>query len=223
MLDSILDGIREVLPYHLAAIMLPDGDTAVLTAVGSVGDMPEDRHGALRIKAGEGITGKVFESGQALVVQDVRSFEGYVGVSDAVRSEVAVPLEAGDTVLGVLNVERIEGDGFPEDIELLTLFATQAAIAIENARLFEDQRNRVLQMQAIQSIVKEMTMLHENDAMASAVERGLYQFIDYDQCIIYLVNESGTALEPIKEARPDRAASRGTRGFHVSHESMVRA
>jgi diguanylate cyclase (GGDEF)-like protein len=198
VLDSILDGIREVLPYHSAAIMLPDAKTHLLTPVGSVGDLPDSHIRDFHLSAGEGITGKVFQSGEPLVVQDVSSFDGYVGLSDNIRSEAAVPLKRGDTVLGVLNVERVEGDGFPdEDVELLTLFATQAAIAIENARLFEDQRNRVLQMQAIQSIVKEMTMLHENGAMGSAVERGLYHLIDFDECIIYLVNESGTELEPI--------------------------
>jgi diguanylate cyclase (GGDEF)-like protein len=198
VLQAILDGIRDVMPFHLSAIMLPDTDGRALSAVGAVGDLPEELWRQIRIRAGEGVTGKVFESKLPLIVQDVGEFAGYVAVSEKVRSEAAVPLRRGAAILGVLNVERAETDAFSdEDVELLSLFANQAAIAIENARLFEDQRNRVLQMQAIQSIVREMTMLHEKDAMATSIERGLHHLVDYDQCIIYLVNETGTMIEPI--------------------------
>jgi diguanylate cyclase (GGDEF)-like protein len=197
VLNAVLDGIREVLPYHLAAIMMPDERTGRLNAVGSVGELSEERARSLRVPLGQGVTGKVLETGRPLIIQDVTKYEGYIPGSEETLSEAAVPLRRGDSVVGVLNVERSELNGFEdEDVELLMLFATQAAIAIENARLFEDQQNRVRQMQTIQNIVRDMTTVHGNDEMALAIERGLHDLIDFDECIIYLVNSSTPDGEP---------------------------
>jgi len=202
VLNAILDGIREVMPYHLAAIMMPNPKTGALDAIGSVGELTEEQRRALNVPLGQGVTGRVLQTGKPIVIQDVTKFDGYISGSDQTKSEAAVPLKRGDTVVGVLNVERSEVNAFQdEDVELLILFATQAAIAIENARLFEDQQNRVRQMQTIQGIVRKMTSVHQNEDMALAIERGLHDLIDFDECIIYLVDEAradGTPrLEPI--------------------------
>ena len=201
VVSAVLDGINDVMPFHLASILLPNHKLKRLELVGAVGGITVERQKELKIDFGTGVTGKVFETGQPLVIPDVREFDGYVSGSDEVLSEVAVPLKQRNAIVGVLNVDRSEINAFAdEDIQLLSLFATQAAIAIENARLFEDQRNRVLELQTIQGIVREMTSLHENDAIASAVERGLHRLIDFEACIIYVVNESSGLLEPILAA-----------------------
>ena len=201
VLNAVLDSIREVLPYHLAAIMMPDTKSNELHAVGSVGELSEERRRELRVPMGQGVTGKVLETGKPLVIQDVRKHSGYIAGSNETLSEAAVPLKRGDTVVGVLNVERSEVNSFEdEDVDLLMLFATQAAIAIENARLFEDQQNRVRQMQTIQNIVRHMTTVHTNEEMALAIERGLHDLIGFDECIIYLVSDElgEHRLEPIE-------------------------
>jgi diguanylate cyclase (GGDEF)-like protein len=200
VLNAVLDSIREVMPYHLAAIMMPNLRTGLLDAVGSVGELSEDQRLALRVPIGQGVTGRVLETGKPLIIQDVTKDEAYIPGSGSTRSEAAIPLTRGETVVGVLNVERSEVDAFDrDDVEMLMLFAAQAAIAIENARLFEDQQRRVHQMQAIQNIVREMTTVHQNEEMALAIERGLHHLLEFDECIIYLVNESEVVsrLEPI--------------------------
>lgn len=210
VLDSILDGIRSVLPYHLAAIMLPDARRQRLDAVGSVGELSEEMRRSLKVPLGQGVTGKVFATGQPLVIADVTKYKGYIAGSAAVRSEAAVPLKRGSEAVGVLNIERTEVNGFKdEDIELLLLFASQAATAIENARLFEDQKTRVHQMDTIQAVVQEMTTVHENDGMAATIERGLRRLLDFNECIIYLVSEANRdgrrRLEPIGGRRARRS------------------
>ena len=197
VLTAVLDSIRDVMPYHLAAIMMPNPRTGVLEAVGAVGELSEYQRRTIRVPKGQGVTGKVLETGKPVVVQDVSKYRGYISGSKSTRSEVAVPLMRGDTVVGVLNVERKQVNAFPDDdVEMLTLFATQAAIAIENARLFEDQQSRVRQMQTIQGIVREMTTVHQNEGMALAIERGLHDLVDFDECIIYLVSEVTADQEP---------------------------
>ena len=216
VLNAVLDGIRDVMPYHLAAIMMPNPRTGVLEAVGSVGELTEAQRRLLKVPMGHGVTGKVLETGKPLVIQDVSKYRGYIAGSKSTKCEAAVPLMRGDTVVGVLNVERSEVNGFEdEDVELLMLFATQAAIAIENARLFEDQQNRVRQMQTIQGIVREMTTVHQDEGMALAIERGLHDLVEFDECIIYLVSDSGvegaTILEPIAVSVDIDGAARVTK------------
>ena len=224
VLNAVLDGIREVMPYHLASILMPNRKLGGLELAGAVGEMTEQRQHQMLIGIGEGVTGQVFASGQYRVVPDVRTCDGYIEGSKDVLSEVAVPLIGRSGVVGVLNVERSELNAFvEEDVELLTLFATQAAIAIENARLFEDQRDRVLELQTIQHIVKQMTSLHESDAIASAVEHGLIQLIKLDECIIYEVNEAMGTLEPILavDGKGRKLSLKGSRRAQKIGEGMA--
>lgn len=198
VLDAILTGIRDVLPFKLAAILLPNFKESVLQTAGALGEVAETDRRQLTVPLGQGVTGKVFESGEALVISDVRHGAGHIPELEGIGSEVAVPLKRGKVVSGVLTVDRSERNAFrDEDVELLTLFASQAATAIENARLFEEQRSRVLEMETIQGIVQEMAIVHHNDAIASTVERGLRRLVDFDECIIFLLDESGAYVEPI--------------------------
>jgi sigma-B regulation protein RsbU (phosphoserine phosphatase) len=74
-------------------------------------------------------------------VPDVAQDPRYINVVADVRSELAIPLLLKDRVIGVLDLESPELDAFTKrDVEILTLLASQAAVAIENARLYETVR-----------------------------------------------------------------------------------
>jgi serine phosphatase RsbU (regulator of sigma subunit) len=94
-----------------------------------------------RLKPGEGATGRVFLSGQPLVIQDYDTWEGRVAHIPVGRYArvLHVPLKRGAQVIGVMSVNRSKtAPAFTEDdVRLLSLFANQAAIAIENARLYQ--------------------------------------------------------------------------------------
>ena len=97
---------------------------------------------------GEELSGKVWETGEPIIVDDYQQWEGqetsYVGYP--FRAIVAAPVHWGGKFLGVLNVFADTPHTFsPADAELLSLFATQAAIAIGNASFFEaEQEEREL-------------------------------------------------------------------------------
>ena len=200
VLDSILSGMREVIPYYLAAILLPDVTRGHLDIVGTAGPMADERRSGIKIPFGTGVTGRVFVTGQPLIIQDVTQFEGYIGGVDGVQSELALPLCRGDLVVGVLDVERAERDSFtPEDLSHLTLFASQAAIAIENARLYSEQRQRVDELQTIQSIVQKLTPLHEIHAIAAVIDQELEELIDYHACRIFLLDHEQGVLRTVAD------------------------
>ena len=94
-----------------------------------------------RLAPGEGATGRVFLSGQPLVVQDYDAWEGRVPRVPVGRygRVLHVPIKRGEQVIGVVSVNRSKSAPAytDDDVRLLSLFASQAAIAIENARLYQ--------------------------------------------------------------------------------------
>ncbi len=192
VLEAVLEGIGEVLPYYMASVLLPDYENGNLETVKSAGRATHRRSDPLTVPFGQGVTGQVFATGEALVIPDVLVHPGYVPMDAEVRSEIAVPLSHGDVVIGVLNVERTEENAFTkEDRDLLTLFASQVAVAIQNARLFDAQRRRVLEQQTIQTVVQELTEVHDASYIAGIVDSQLRNLIEFDVCCVYVSSPDG--------------------------------
>ncbi|HEX6510623.1 MAG TPA: GAF domain-containing protein [Chloroflexota bacterium] len=199
VLDAILTSMRAVIPYYFAALLLPDPIQSYLTVTETVGGPSRGYGQGMTIPVGAGVTGTVFHSGEPLIVNDVSSFAGYIdhGIR-AVRAEMAVPLRRGDSIIGVLDVERDDTTGFSrEELDLLSLFASQAAIALENARLFAAQQRRVVELQTIQTIVQTLTPLHDRSAIARVVQAELRNLLDYAHCGIFVLEEGSTRLLPV--------------------------
>jgi len=94
-----------------------------------------------RVKLGEGLVGYAALHREPVLVSDVESDPRYIRVVPDVRSELAIPLLIKDRCIGVVDLESPELDAFSKrDVEILTLLANQAAVAIENARLYEELR-----------------------------------------------------------------------------------
>lgn len=110
-------------------------------------------------KIGEGVTGRTAEKKRAILVSDVRRNDDYIEVFPDMKSELAVPIMDGDKLIGVLNVESPQINGFDRDDQrLLELLASWAVIAIRNATIFEhiDEKlhQRVRELETIRNIDK---------------------------------------------------------------------
>jgi phosphoserine phosphatase RsbU/P len=94
-----------------------------------------------RVEVGSGLVGYAALHREAVLVDDVSKDPRYIEVVPDVRSELAVPLLLKDRCIGVFDLESPELAAFNKrDAEILTLLASQAAVAIENARLYETLR-----------------------------------------------------------------------------------
>jgi sigma-B regulation protein RsbU (phosphoserine phosphatase) len=92
-----------------------------------------------KVPLGAGLVGYAALHREPVLVPDVSNDERYIKVVDDVRSELAVPMLHKDRCIGVFDLESPELDAFSKrDVEILTLLASQAAVAIENARLYEE-------------------------------------------------------------------------------------
>ncbi len=92
-----------------------------------------------RVKLGSGLVGYAALHKEAVLVPDVSADPRYIKIVEDARSELVIPLLVKDRCIGVFDLESPELDAFTKNhVEILTLLASQAAVAIENARLYED-------------------------------------------------------------------------------------
>jgi GAF domain-containing protein len=142
LIASITSAARSLFGAAACSVALLDDATEELVFYVASGAGADDVTG-MRIPASQGIAGWVLTSGQAIAIDDVRADPRFAsevaeGTGYVPRSILAMPLETDRAVIGVIEVldRNIEGGG--RDMELLGLFARQAALAIENSRVFTD-------------------------------------------------------------------------------------
>src|ERR1700683_39513 len=159
-LDEVLQRILEIAHdyFHLrnVAIVLLHKEEQELYVRSQIGwDEGQDKH---RLPVGQGITGAAALKKQPGYSPDVTKDSRYFCSAKPPRSELAIPLMVRDEVVGVLDCQSDNLDHFDsETIDLLTLFSTQASIALQNARLYSLEQRRARQLQAINAIAQQTT------------------------------------------------------------------
>ena len=142
-LDQLLTRIasltKRLIDYRTFGILLLNEQSRELEmklAV-SYGKGAETKH----MKLGEGLVGWAALHKEAILVSDVSKDPRYVNLVEDARSELVIPMLIKDRCIGVFDLESPELNAFTkEHKELLTLLASQAAVAIDNARLYEEVR-----------------------------------------------------------------------------------
>jgi len=138
LLEQILDLVFQVVRYDAAGIFLLDKKTQWIREQTIRGYDPS-RDEVVRLKVGKGLIGWVVKTGQGVIVSDVLTDPRYMAARDTTRSEIVAPIRIGAEVIGAFNLESDEPDSYEsEDMDLLIAFASQAAVAIERARLHEE-------------------------------------------------------------------------------------
>jgi GAF domain-containing protein len=101
----------------------------------------DDPRASQPVKLGDGLVGYAALHKEVVLVPDVTTDPRYIAAIPGVRSELVVPLLLKDRCIGVFDLESPERDAFnKKHVKLLTLLASEAAVAIENARLYESIR-----------------------------------------------------------------------------------
>jgi signal transduction histidine kinase/multidrug transporter EmrE-like cation transporter len=139
-----------------------------------------------RIDARKGIAGQVVKTGKYSINNDTASSKANQQVTDTYKTQslLAVPLIAKNNVIGVLEVlNKKDGSGFvQEDAELMTTFAGQAAVAIENARLFRmtdlQLAQRVRELEALERIDNDLNRALEVSEVATITVRSAMQVLN---------------------------------------------
>ncbi|MGH7723903.1 MAG: SpoIIE family protein phosphatase [Candidatus Eiseniibacteriota bacterium] len=137
VLEAIMDQLRRIVHYDAAAIYLLDRETHQVVAEASRGYPPE-LDAAFKLLEGEGVVGWVAKTGESVIVPDARKDRRYVTARPSTFSEMACPIVSQGRIIGVFNLENDDLDAYHEGhLEFLKTFASQAAAAIERARLLD--------------------------------------------------------------------------------------
>jgi two-component system cell cycle sensor histidine kinase/response regulator CckA len=146
---------------------------------------------------GEGLSGKVWETGELLIVDDYGHWEGRASAYDGVHvgAAVAAPIRWGDAFLGALNVSSEAVGAFSSaHAELLSLLTTQAAIAIRNAQLYEEAQARSRYLETLQGINATLRSTLPLKEVLDTIVRGAGEALHYVGCLIAIPDAAGERL-----------------------------
>ena len=202
---SVLD-LEELLPkipvliarltrFSAFSVYLLDEKQQALRIAYAVG-YPEGVPETLRLKVGQGVVGAAVEEGRPILVNDIRLEPRYLGPLRNMLSQLAVPLRRKGKVIGALNLlNEVEGAFTGQDETLLRQFAAHVAVAIENARLFESERNYVTTLETLAEIGREMSSILDLDVLLTRIANLTKRLVDYRTFGILLLNEAEQLLE----------------------------
>ncbi len=190
LLKSIVERAATLLQAEGGGICLYDPEREELRWIIGYGH-GEEYVGTI-FKPGEGMAGKVFQTGEPLMTDDYQTWEGRAALYEADQPFTAIlemPLKWQDRTIGVLaiNADAQKRTFNHDDVWLATLLANQAAIAIENARIYEEERKRATQLELISGITQRMASILDLDELLHQVAHLIKDTFDYSDTSILLV------------------------------------
>lgn len=137
VLETIFDSLQELMDYAAAVVSLVDSKTDVVHGIKARG-YPPDENLEHALEQGSGIISWVIQNGRGQIVNDVKNDVRYIKARAETLSEICAPIIRADgTVIGAINLESDHINGYDErDLELLTMFASLAASAINSTLLY---------------------------------------------------------------------------------------
>ena len=194
-LRRVAELVRKVIDYEIFAILLLNEPLQELYVRFHVG-YPPDVADRLRVKVGQGVTGRAAETRQAVLVADATQEDFYIDALPNVHSELAIPLIVKNRVIGVIDLEAREKGYFTEEHKrLLTLIASRMAVGIENARLHTRITRQARTLLLLNEIARELTSILNLDELLKRIAELLNRLIDYQMFSILLLDQAGEKLQ----------------------------
>jgi sigma-B regulation protein RsbU (phosphoserine phosphatase) len=231
-LEELLQKIPQLLSrltrFNAFAVYLLDEKAGELRVAYSVGYPPEVARG-LRLKIGEGLVGAAVQEGTPIAVNDVHEDPRYVEAVPGTRAELVAPLRRKGRVIGALNLLSDEPGQFTDiDQMMMRQFGAHVAVAIENARLFEHERQYTSTLETLAEIGREFASILNLDELLTRIANLTRRLIDYRTFGILLINEDTNELEMKVAVRygeqatvPRIKVGLGLTGYAALHKEAV--
>jgi diguanylate cyclase (GGDEF)-like protein len=195
--NEIAAELRSLIDYHNCRIFVADGEE--LIPVAFRGEFAVETLAVplelLRTKIGEGITGRCAATGESLLVGDAANCEfgaQIPGTPKIEESLVAVPLRYGARVVGVIVISKLGLDQFDEDdVRLLEVLAGHAAVAVENARLYESARREAASATTLLEFARELATASGLDDIYERIVRLTAQLVGSPRTSIWIEDDEG--------------------------------
>jgi PAS domain S-box-containing protein len=213
---AIAGELRTIIDYHSCRVYLLEPDGHTLGPIAYRGDLfseyEHETYEELVTQVGEGITGHVAETGRSLLTADARDVEFAVqipGTDDILESMLAVPMLIGDRAIGVIVLSMLGYGRFDEeDRRLLEVLASHAAVAFENAKLLEAEREAALTSTALLRLSQALTQQNTVDAIFGEALETIPSLVACSALGAYLRDEESGAFRPVRLVDIDRDQAR---------------
>lgn len=197
LLKVTLDLITELMGVETCSLMLIDELTQTMNIVIANGLDPDIIKNSI-IKVGEGISGRVAETGEPMLIKNIeeddrtrkKSSDDYKN-----RSALSVPLKVKEKIIGVINVNnKIDGNIFHDsDLQFLETLSSQISSAIENAKLYNQTQQKIVEMTMLQKVGQVINSTLDLSTVLELVIDQILNIFDADMGSLMLFDdESGT-------------------------------
>jgi diguanylate cyclase (GGDEF)-like protein len=201
---TIATELRLLIDYHNCRVVLRDGDELrPIAFVGDYDDAVGDAVDAYSARVGVGVMGRAVELGEPVLVPNALECEFAYTIPGTVEIEeslAVVPLRYGSRVTGAIVISKLGVNQFDEDdVRLLEVLAGQASVALENARLYEQQRREAEGAKALLAFADEITRAHSIDDICTLAVDAATRLFECERATLWLGGECaasvGDALE----------------------------
>lgn len=199
-LQIITERAAQVMEAQACSLLLKEPDLPALRIAASYGLSDEIVSEAL-VQLGEGIAGKVAQSGEPMMITDPSLEPRLRGVqpNPDISSALCVPLRTREgTVFGVLNIRRSHPapQFTEEDLRLFSVFASQVALALNNAQLYADLTRRVTELSTLAELTQSVNSTLDIDGLLESIADQIVKVVGFERCALFLSDDSPKVLKP---------------------------
>jgi putative nucleotidyltransferase with HDIG domain len=226
--EKVLKELPTIVPCFLASILTIDDSGKKLIVEDCFAKKEKVCDGRKR-DIRKGVTGKVALRGEPIIVHDFSKEKNYAGSIKGIKSEIVVPISVKDRVIGVLNIESKKKNAYTEsDLEVLTAITNMLSIAIENAHLYQETRERAAQLELINKVIKEIGTTQDIDALSQKVCDTIQGHFYYDHTLLFLLDEEkenlvlkGYAGLPYEVKQFKQSVNKGLFGLAIRERKSI--
>jgi signal transduction histidine kinase/DNA-binding response OmpR family regulator/putative methionine-R-sulfoxide reductase with GAF domain len=209
LLSKIVSLATEVMEAESGSIMLIQKQEKVLTIEAAIG-LSEEIIKSTRLELGSSIAGHVAQTDTPLVVKDIEEDPQFSHLRKkhyATKSLLCVPLKVKDKVLGVINLSDKKGGGTftGDDLKLLATFASQAAIAIDDAEQFSENLRKIEELEALHDIAGRLSSVENFEGVCDLIFENIRKITPVEFALWFSWNEKTNELvASLFRGYPDR-------------------
>jgi HD-GYP domain-containing protein (c-di-GMP phosphodiesterase class II) len=213
MAQAIVDTVWKEFGQANCSLVLVQEDSQDLVRLVVSGPYADQLNRGKLSLQGQGLVPKAIRTGQVINVPDVSQAPDYLGNWPAARSELTIPLKIGSGVIGAIDLQSKDLNAFnASDEHLMTIFAERAALALSNARLYEQTMRSLQRLTAFRTIDQAISSSMDLRVTLNILLEQVTAQLGVDAAAILLYNAESQILE--------YAAVRGFRSRRIEHTRL---